>query len=155
VQVEPDGVTLAVDVARSDLMLETELPRFAELLPRTTSSGKRHYRLTPQSLARARAEGMTPAVLEAWFSQRVGEPISPAARLLITGPQVPPPELRRHLVLHVESEEVADGLMQWPATRELIAGRLGPLALSVEEGKLEALRQRLGELGVQIGERGA
>ena len=32
VTVEPDGVTLTVDLARSDLLLETELPRFAELV---------------------------------------------------------------------------------------------------------------------------
>src|SRR5262249_36934301 len=32
VQVEADGVTLTLDTARSDLLLETELPTFAELL---------------------------------------------------------------------------------------------------------------------------
>ncbi len=149
VQVEGDGVTLAVDVARSDLMLETELPRFAEPLARTSTIGKRFYRLTPQSLARARAEGMTLATLEGWFSQRVGEPITPAARLLLVGAQLPAVELKRHLVLHVE-EEAADGLMQWPATRELIAERLGPTALGVEEAKVEALKEKLGELGIPL-----
>jgi hypothetical protein len=130
-------------------MLETELPRFAELLSRTSSGGKRLYRLTPQSLARARGEGMTLQSLEAWFQQRVGEPITPAARLLLTGAHLRAPELKRHLVLHVEAEEVADGLMQWPATRELIAERLGPVALSVAEQNLAALKERLREIGLQ------
>jgi hypothetical protein len=149
VTVESDGVTLTVDLARSDLMLETELPRFAELVERA-AAGKRQYRLTPASLGRARAEGMTLPALETWFSQRAGQPVSAAARLLLTGAQLPPPLLRRHLALHVETPEVADGLMQWPGTRGLIAERLGPTTLSVEEERLPALREKLGELGVQI-----
>ena len=52
VTVESDGVTLAVDLARSDLLLETELPRFAELIDRPTTTGRRLYRLTPDSCAR-------------------------------------------------------------------------------------------------------
>jgi hypothetical protein len=152
VEVEDDGVTLAVDLSRSDLMLETELPRFAELVERATSAGKRRYRLTPASLARARAEGMTIAALEAWFTQRTGEAVTPAARLLLTGAQLSAPELRRHLVLHVESAEVADGLMQWPGTRGLISERLGPTALSVAAEHLPALTAKLAEIGVEVGQ---
>ncbi|MFO0841829.1 MAG: hypothetical protein U0797_05435 [Gemmataceae bacterium] len=150
VEVEDDGVTLAVDLARSDLMLETELPRFADLVDRATTAGKRRYRLTPASLGRARSEGMTIAALETWFSQRAGLPVTPAARLLLTGAQLSPPQLRRHLVLHVETAEVADGLTQWPGTSELIAERLGPTALAVGEGELEALTAKLREIGVEV-----
>jgi hypothetical protein len=32
VGIEDDGVTLSVDLARSDLLLETEVPRFADLI---------------------------------------------------------------------------------------------------------------------------
>jgi hypothetical protein len=66
---------------------------------------------------------------------------------------MPPPVLRRHLVLHVETEEMADGIEQWPGTRELIEERLGPTALVVDEEKREALTARLRELGITLQER--
>jgi hypothetical protein len=149
VSVEPDGVTLTVDLARSDLMLETELPRFAEPLDRSSANGKRQYRLTPASL---RSSEWTLPTLEAWFQQRAGQPVSAAARLLLTGPQGPPASLRKHLVLHVAAPEIADGLMQWPITRALIEERLGPTSLSVADENLDALRQRLRALGVTVEE---
>ncbi|HVS36015.1 MAG TPA: helicase-associated domain-containing protein [Gemmataceae bacterium] len=149
VSVEPDGVTLTVDLARSDLLLETELPRFAERLDGSASSGTRQYVLTPASLEAARSVGMTLATLELWFQQRTGAPLPPAARLLMTGGETPPARFQRHLVLHVADEETADGLMQWPQTRELIAARLGPTALAVEEEQAAELRRRLKEAGVE------
>jgi hypothetical protein len=149
VTVAPDGITLTVDVARSDLLLETELPRFAEQ-PRTGTDGRRIYRLTPASLAAARTGGMTVPILEAWFQQRTGQSLSPAARLLLGGAQGPPPRLQHHLVLHVASEEIADGLMQWPETRALIAERLGPTALAIAEADVAPLRERLRETGIEL-----
>jgi hypothetical protein len=151
VSVEADGVTLTVDLARSDLMLETELPRFAEVVDRSGRNGKRQYRLTPTSLAAARNNGFTLTTLETWFQQRAGQPISPSARLLFSGQQTSA-RLQRHLVLHVGQVEVADGLMQWPVTRDLVEARLGPTSLSVADENLPELRQRLRELGVTVEE---
>jgi hypothetical protein len=151
VEVEPDGVTLAVDLARSDLLVETELRRFAEPLPRPSANGRRQYRLTPASLASAQEGGLNLPLLETWFAQRTGQPLPAATRLLLTGPQLPAPELRRHLVLHVDTEEIADGLMQWPATRGLIEARLGPTALAVAEADAEKLREQLRLLGMAKG----
>jgi hypothetical protein len=153
VTVEADGVTLNVDLARSDLLLETELPRFAERLDAggaSTAAGKRRYRLTPAALAQARSQGLTLTTLESWFQQRAGQPLSAAARLLLTGEQDPPAHFRRHLVLHVATPEIADGLMQWPQTRDLIEVRLGPTALVVAEEQAEPLRERLEGLGVKL-----
>jgi hypothetical protein len=151
VRVEPDGVTLTVDVARSDLMLETELPRFAEPAGGPSANGRRRYRLTPASLAAARAGGLTAAALEGWFTRRTGGPLPPAARLLLAGAQAPP-RLHHHLVLHVASAELADGLLQWPQTAPLIADRLGPTALVVDQEQVEPLRQRLAEAGIDLAE---
>jgi hypothetical protein len=149
VSVEADGVTLTIDLSRSDLLLETELPRFALPLDRG-ANGRRQYRLTPASLAAAREAGMSVPQLEAWFGQRTGGPLSAAARLLIGAAQAPTPELRRHLVMHVATPELADGLVQWPQTRALIEERLGATALSVAETNVERLREQLRELGVQL-----
>jgi len=53
-------------------------------------------------------------------------------------------------LLHVEVREIADGLTQWPGTRELIAERLGPTSLSVAEENLAALKARLAEVGIRL-----
>ena len=88
--------------------------------------------------------------LEIWFHQRTGHPAPPAARLLMAGAETPPCQFRRHLVLHVANGETADGLMQWPETHNLIAARLGPTALAVEDEKAEELRRRLIGLGMSL-----
>ncbi len=82
--------------------------------------------------------------------QRTGQPLSPAARLLLTAAHAPAPELRRLLVLHVATAALADGLQQWPGTRSLVQGRLGPTALVVLEEHAPLLQERLQTLGVSI-----
>ena len=150
VEVDPDGVTLGVDLVRSDLLLEIELERFAELSPRPAVQGRRYYRLTPASLASARQHGVNGAFLSRWFEQRVGARISAAARLLLAGPETPAPEVHRQVVLHVADPMIADGLQQWPGTRSLIQARLGPTALAVAEEDVAALTERLSEIGIRI-----
>jgi hypothetical protein len=152
VSIEDDGVTLSVDLARSDLLLETEVPRFAEPLGGTTANGRRQYRLTPESLSDARSAGMTLPALETWFFQRSGQQLPAAAKLLMTAGQMEAPRLPRHLVLHVADEELADGLEQWPQTCELIEERLGPKALAVAEANVERLRARLHAAGILLAE---
>jgi hypothetical protein len=76
--------------------------------------------------------------------------LSPAARLLLHGAQLPPLDLRRQLVLTVTTPEVADGLLQWPGTRGLIQTRLGPTTLVVAPEDADALRERLQTLGMNI-----
>ena len=88
--------------------------------------------------------------LDEWFLQRSGQPLSAAARLLLTGAQAPPPELRTQLVLHLATAELADGLLQWPGTRALIRERLGPTALVIAAEDVELLRERLQTLGVKL-----
>jgi hypothetical protein len=160
VEVESDGVTLTVDLSRSDLLLETEVQRFAESFAGATGSGargdresvngRRQYQLTPRSLTAGRDSGLTLLNLESWFVQRCGQALSPAARLLWSGGEIPPLEVRRLQILNVPTPELADGLLQWPATRALIADRLGPTALVVPEEHIEELRQRLQTAGVKL-----
>jgi hypothetical protein len=148
VEVEPDGVTLQIDLVRSDLILEIEMQRFAESVARPGSAGRRQYRLTPESLRRAREQGVSAALLNRWFEQRTGAGLPPAARMLLSVGEGAPPELRREVVLHVADPQVADGLQQWPGTRTLIQERLGPTALAVAESDIATLIERLRELGM-------
>jgi hypothetical protein len=154
VTVEPDGVTLTIDVARSDLLLETEVPRFAELQSGASANGKRQYRLTPASLSAARASGLLLSTLDSWSQQRAGQPLPPAARMLLVASQLPPPQLEHQLVLQVASADLADGLMQWPETRTLILSRLGPTALVVTEDNAPLLRAKLRAIGMTLSEEG-
>lgn len=148
--VEADGVTLNIDLARSDLLVESQLQRFAELVDGTGVPGRRVYRLTPASLAAAREQGTTLAGLTEWFEQRTGLPLAPAARLLFSSAELPPVEMRRQLLLHVATAAIADGLLQWPATATLIQTRIGPTAFAVAEHDAPRLRERLQEIGVRI-----
>jgi hypothetical protein len=150
IMVEPDGVTLTIDFARADLLAEPELMRFAQLVPTSGAAEMRQYRISPQSLSGALNNGLGRRGLEEWFLERTGRPLPAAVQLLIDAPATAPVEVRRRLILHVSTPLVADGLMQLPATRSLVAGRLGPTALIVADDQLQALRQQLGALGIQV-----
>jgi len=150
VEVEEDGVTLIVDQARSDLLLDSEIHRFAEARGDAGVAGKRRYRMTPESLAVARQNGFDAPDLQAWFERRAGESPSPAAYLLMAANGFPAAHLKTHQVLRVASEIVADGLMQWPHTRDLIKERLGPVSLVIATEDIEAVRQRLDWLGLKL-----
>jgi len=150
VTVDDDGVTLHVDLSRSDLLLETELPRLADLVERQAGNNRRIYRLTPESLARARQAGWTLYTLEQWFSQRLGHPATPAAKLLLLAPQIETPRLRQLVVLTFADAAVIDGLEQWPQTRSFLQERLGPTAVVVAEEHLPGLQQVCSQLGLKL-----
>ncbi|AWM41675.1 hypothetical protein GobsT_72410 [Gemmata obscuriglobus] len=144
-----DGVTLTVDGPQADLLLEAELKQFAEPLP-IEQNGVQRFRLTPTSLRKAVEGGRTLAELDAWFLERSGSPLSAAGRLLLLGSQLSQPRAERLLVVKLPTVEIADGLVQWPGTRALVAERLGPLAVSVAEDQLAAFREALKEIGVRV-----
>jgi hypothetical protein len=150
VTVANDGVTLTIDSARADLLLETELRRFAHFIEESVSNNGRQYRVSFVSLARAREHGFGVHALEEWFAQRTGKALPPAIRLLASSANLHPLSVRRELVLQVSSSEIADGLLQWPGTRDFISARLGPLALVVCAEHLSALAEKLNELGVEL-----
>jgi hypothetical protein len=162
VEVEDDGVTLNVDISRSDLLLDAELQRFAEPKGQDIAGGQKSYVLTPTSLAAARTAGYSVGALENWFLQRTGQSASAAARLLMSAIDAPEShvpgtpsidgklQIRRLLVLQLPDEGVADGLVQWPETRRLIHERLGPTALAIQDCDLGLLAEKLRELGISL-----
>ncbi|HEV8061518.1 MAG TPA: helicase-associated domain-containing protein [Gemmataceae bacterium] len=152
VEVAEDGVTLAVDLARSDLLLETQMQRFSEPVDGVTVQGHRRYRMTPSSLEQARKTGLDVKDLDEWFVQRTGFSLSPAGRLLLQGSASSQVKLRQRLVLDVGAEKIADGLLQWPQTRGLIEERLGATTLAIAQEQWAALRERIQGLGIQVEE---
>lgn len=160
VSIEPDGVTLELDPTRSDLLIDAELCRFADELPtarnpsRGMASGppSRRYSVSAGSLARAIALGISPGQIVEWFQRRTGAPPSPAIKLLFKSTASVPTALqaRRMLVLFTPTAELADGLLQHPATRDFLGDRLGPTAVAVPEDRLEKLQGVLKELGLEV-----
>ena len=87
VAVEPDGVSMALDPARSDLMVDAELGRFADERPAhrpgAAEPARRRFVVTAASLRRGLERGLTPQDLAEWYARRTGGEIPPAVRLLL------------------------------------------------------------------------
>ena len=148
VEVETDGVTLGLDLGRSDLLVDAELSRFADELP--PAGARRHFRVSPESLARATESGLTVPYLTRWFHQRAGAGLPAAIRLLLhaAAPEGEPIAATRPLLLTVPSESLLDGLLQHPATSPYLGDRLGPTAVVVVEELWPRLREVLSGLGL-------
>ena len=81
VTVEPDGVTLALDPARADLLVDAELAQFADPArrARTSRSGQsgtslpRRFVITGDSLQRGINRGMSPRLAERMVRASRGE----------------------------------------------------------------------------------
>jgi hypothetical protein len=147
VTVGDDGLTLTLDAAQADLLLDAEIGRYAEPLP-SESHTVRRFRLTPSSLRRATELGLSVADIDQWFLDRTGGVLSAAGRLFLVGSRLEPPAADRLTVVRFPTPEATDGVMQWPETRALVAERLGPTAVVVADDQLDALRRVLGEIGV-------
>jgi hypothetical protein len=149
VLVADDGVTLTVDAAQSDLLLEAEVGRLADPVP-GDNPAVRTYRVTPDTLRRVVAGGMSLDDLERWFVARTGEPLPPAGRLFVVGPGVSPPTAARLIVVQFPTAELTDGVVQWPATAAFVERRLGPAAVVVADEQLAEFRDVLREIGISV-----
>ena len=149
ITVADDGVTLTVDTGQSDLLLEAEIGRLSEPVL-GDPAGLRRFRLTPESLRKAAAHGWKHSEIDDWFTQRTGEGLPAAGQLFLEGPNLPASRISKRLVVQVPEEEIADGLMQWPTTREFVEERLGPTALVIQESNLPRFAEVLAELGVKL-----
>lgn len=151
VECSSDGITLFVDLDKSDLMLESELRRFAEPMELAEREARRSYRITRESLERAFDQGWRFESFEQWFRQRTGGDPPASVRLLLRALGGLTLEAEEILVLRVESPLVADGLQQHPATKDLFLERLGPSALLVDSRRIQDMHAALATLGVQVG----
>ncbi len=153
--VEPDGVSMTLDPARSDLLIDAELARFADEMPaqgRYAEPGRRRFAINAASLRRGLDRGLTTQDLADWYDRRTGGPIPPAVRLLLTptGSRVPTLKAARMLVLTLPNPELLDGLLQHPATSPWLGDPLGPKAVAIPDDQLEPLQKALKELGIPL-----
>src|SRR5262249_49320310 len=142
--------TVTVNEHKSDLLLTSELRRFAEPLPATGTDERPRDRMTPATLAPARGQGWGAKALNAWFLRRSRDELSGTAKLLLAGDEAPPSRLEQVTVLRVPTAELADGIVAWAETRDLIRERLAPTLLAVPAEAVETLLARLGSLGVRV-----
>ncbi len=158
VQAEADGITLLLEMAHSDLLVDAEIARFADeidpppLTSANVSSPRRRFVVTPASIARGHDAGVTPASLAQWFLRRTGHPTPPALRLLIAtqAARFEPLRTSRPLVLHTPSTDILDGLAQHPETRQYLGDRLGPTSVVVPDSALPGFREALRRLGLDL-----
>jgi hypothetical protein len=148
IRTEDDGVTLSIDAAAADLLLDAEIARFSVPLP-SELQAQRRYRLTAELLRRT-AESLPMSDIDAWFVDRTGQPLSAAGQLFLSGPEAPPPIVTRLLVVRFPSPELADGAMQWTETRRYISERLGPTIVAVSEEDLASFRSALSQVGIAV-----
>jgi hypothetical protein len=154
--VEPDGVTLSLDPTRSDLMVEAELARFADLVPDPQPAhghaSMRRFAVTTASLRRGASRGMPASKIVEWYRRRTGGEVSPAVRLLLRAntARIPTLKATRITVLSLPSPELLDGLLQHPATGPVLGDRLGPTSVAIDDDDLPALRRALEDLGITL-----
>ena len=65
------------------------------------------------------------------------------------GPPIPA-DVQTLRVVHFESEEIADGVWQWPETRQWLHDRLGPIHFSIPEDQIPALQTALMIVGIEL-----
>ncbi len=145
--VAADGLTVEVDPLAADLLAELELQRFAEPLP-SGPAAPRRYQLTAARLRQA-AQTLSPDQIDAWFVARSGQPLPPAARLLLHAPQWTA-QARSALIVRLPCPEAVDGLLQWSPARNWIAERLGPQVIRVEPEHLGSLQAALAAIGLPV-----
>jgi hypothetical protein len=137
-----DELELVAD--RADLLVERELAMFA--VPGEVPG---RYRLTRESVRSAKLDSSQ--ILTRLQERSIGK-IPTRIELSLRGWSglVPPLRADTLTVLQVADTKDAHALLTMPETTHLIAGTLSPGLLVVEAGKLEALREAVGALGIEI-----
>lgn len=146
VTVEPDGLTLHVAEGKADLLLQSEIKRFAE----QPMDDRPTYVISVETLQRGRDAGVDLRWLDDWFQRRTGAALPPTPRMLLGGPTAGPFAIEPRVIVRVPSAEVGDGLERWSAARAFLGERLGPTSFAVPESHVAGLRQLLTESGLLV-----
>ncbi len=111
------------------------------------------YKLDAASVQRAAAQGVNSGHIASFLGRMLNDqPLPPAVARLLESWQGGPAAavtLERLLVLRTTAPETMDKIYETPALRRYLGARLGPMAVVVRAGQLEALRDALGLQGIQ------
>ncbi len=151
--VQSDGTLLAS--RRVSRLERFQLARFTSWgAPATLKGGAYAYRIDTPGIQRADVQGINTGQI-ASFIQRATEnaPLPQTITKLLEnwrGGSSVTVTLERLLVMRTTDPQVLDGIYEAPALRRFLGARLGPMAVIVRPDQWEALREALGERGIQV-----
>jgi hypothetical protein len=110
------------------------------------------YRLTAQSLARAKEEGITPERVLQFLEAATGRPVPPGVKRGINrwADRGVEGRLETAVILRVREPAILDTLRNNPKTRDFIGESLGEMSATVRPGQWEALRDAVAQLGLLL-----
>lgn len=149
VDVAEDGLTLSVHDGKADLLLTAEVRRFADSID-PVADDRSTYRMSIESLQRARANGVELRWMDEWFFRRTSSGVPATAKLLFLGEADGKTQLTAITILRLPSEEMADGIENWPAAKPFLTERLGATTFAVQESKLSELKALLASAGIVL-----
>ncbi len=155
----PTACRLSLDPGRSDLLVEAEIARFADLLP--SAHPERDHRAAPErrqfhghaGFATARngpgnLRGPARRVVQPTYRRR--GPSRGTALAHGEGIAHSHPEGSPHAGAQLPNRELLDGLLQHPATSPLLGQRLGPSSAVIADDRLPSLQKALKDLGIEL-----
>ena len=109
------------------------------------------WQVTPQSIAHARALGLTPDQILDWLNQHITPPVPPLLQMAIrnwTGRETC--GLARVYLLQVSRPQVRDAILHSPAFAPLLAGHIPPDWFVLRDDGIAAARKLLKTLGFAL-----
>jgi len=112
------------------------------------------YKLDARGVSRAAGQGINTNHISAFISKQLNDaPLPPTIARLLESWRAGPAttvSLERLLVLRTTSPEVMERIWEAPGLRRYLGARLGEMAVIVRADQWEALRDALGEQGIEV-----
>lgn len=151
VVVQGDGTIL---VSRKVLRFERfQISRFTTWAAPADLGGKPYtYKLDSKGITRAGHQGINVGHIGTLLSKYVNPLPAGITKLLQSwqGGAVGTVNFERVMIVRATSVEIMNQIVNTPATRRYLGARLGELAVIIRADQWEALRDALGEMGIQV-----
>ncbi len=147
--VQPDGTLLVPHNADRHRRFQTA--RIAKMDP-VTPNKPFVYRLTPDSLTQAKAQGISAERVLTFLSDASGRPVPKSVQRAVArwSEKGVEGKLESAVILRVSDAAILDTLRNNPKTRDFIGESLGEFAAMVKRGEWEQFRAATAELGLLL-----